>query len=392
MASYTKGQKKPLNLIEGPVYPDIKQALPRFRWTRKFWQVDPGAIMRDLEHRPQFLNDAVLAQPRDYNQTVYGISSHKDIVNAAFRPPLLDPYEDFYPLTRIPVTTKAIVPHVNPGTADQDGTSGYRAKNNYPSDIEKTITDRVSTGNWRPTFYAPIDQPVDNSVLPDLEHNIPSVSAHSGWDMPKMDAPHKEVCLDYERITPLMNTGFETTFRTRVTSGLEDINLEANRPAFSVDAGMNTPILIDGEYDPRINLKNNRPQVSVDAGMNTPVLIDGQLPSIELDEKLDHMPLFTNPGSEEGYHVTPVMKNDEEQYITTKRPSVSYAVPKETQLRVQNEMTYKPHFKERIQPEKSYGHISYASAKPRGLYVPDSTSLKYKNNYREMGKNISYKF
>jgi len=392
MAFYTRGQKKPLNLLEAPVYPDIKQTVPRFQWSRKFWQVDVGATMRDLEHRPQFLNDAVLSQPRDYNQTVYGVSSHKDIVNAAFRPPLLDPYEDFYPLTRIPATTKVIIPHINPGTDSDNGTTGYRAKNNNPSGIEKSLTDRVSTGNWRPTFYAPIDQPIDNSVLPDLNTKNPPISAHSGWNMPVSSAPCKEVNLDYQQITPLINTGFETSFRTRVTSELEDIELKSNRPAFSAGAGMNTPVMIDGEYNPVFDLKNGRPQVSADAGMNTPVMIDGEMRQIELDEKLDHMPLFTNPGSEEGFQQTPVMMKSEDEYIVTKRPNVSYSVPQDTQVRSRNEMTYRPDLREKLQPEKSYGKVSYAGAKPMGLYVPNNLSLKEKKNYTKMGKSINYRF
>ena len=115
------GIKKPLNMIENPVYPDIKKGPPRFVWSRKYWQVDPGATMRDTEPITQFIEPAVLAQSRDYNKTVYGQSSHKDIVNAAFRPPLLDYYEDIGPLNRIPATTKAIIPHINPSTAGHGG-------------------------------------------------------------------------------------------------------------------------------------------------------------------------------------------------------------------------------------------------------------------------------
>jgi hypothetical protein len=55
-------------------------------------------------------------------------------------------------------------------------------------------------------------------------------------------------------------------------------------------------------------------------------------------------------------------------------------------------MTQQPHFKQKLQPEKSYGHISYSGAKPRGLYVPSSLSLKEKRDYREMNKKIAYKF
>jgi len=112
MAVSSQGTKKPLNALENPIQPNILKTGPRFVWSKKFWQADPGAVLRDTGEITQFYDDAVLAQARDYNQTVYGQSSHKDIVNATFRPPLLDPIEDFFPLTRIPVTSWGnIVPH-----------------------------------------------------------------------------------------------------------------------------------------------------------------------------------------------------------------------------------------------------------------------------------------
>ena len=160
------GAKKPLNLLQNPIQPAIKQAPPRFVWSRKHWQVDAGATLRDTEANTQFIDDAILAQSRDYNQTVYGVTSHRDVVNAEFRPPLISYYEDIGPLNRLPATLQAIIPHINPGTADHDGGTGtYSSRNQRPSDIEKHITDRISTGEMRPTFYAPMDIPKDNSVL-----------------------------------------------------------------------------------------------------------------------------------------------------------------------------------------------------------------------------------
>ena len=89
--SYTpgSGMKKPLNMLEGPVYPDIRRKLPDFKWTRKHWTVDAGATMKGVEPMTQMYENAVLTQARDYNQTIYGKSSHREIVNAEFRPPSL---------------------------------------------------------------------------------------------------------------------------------------------------------------------------------------------------------------------------------------------------------------------------------------------------------------
>ncbi len=66
--------KKPLNAIEVPTFPDIKKGPPRFQWSRKFWQADPGATLRDTEPFTQFYENAILVQSRDYNKTQYGSS------------------------------------------------------------------------------------------------------------------------------------------------------------------------------------------------------------------------------------------------------------------------------------------------------------------------------
>lgn len=172
-------------MIENPVYPDIRQGPPRFTWSRKYAPVDTGAVLKSTEPFTQLVSPAILAQSRDYNKTVYGQSSHRDIVNAEFRPPPVSYYEDVAPLSRLPTKIHAIVPHINPGTAGFDsGTSGYTAQTTRPSDITKNLTDRVKTGELRPTFYAPLEMPQDNSVLPDLEVAIPNISAHAGWDVP----------------------------------------------------------------------------------------------------------------------------------------------------------------------------------------------------------------
>lgn len=307
----TAGLKKPLNMIEGPIYPDIKKGPPRFVWSKKAWKAD-SSVLLNTEPITQFIEPAILVQSRDYNQTVYGKSSHRDIVNANFRPPLLDPYEDNYALTRIPVTTRAIIPHINPGTADHgNGTSGYTSKNNFIESV-KALTDRISTAGSRPTFFAPIEIPADNSVLPDLEAKMPSYSASAGWDIPiQMNAPNPEVVLSHNQLHPSGNSGYNPDMYITGENGKENLELRYNRPQTSVTSGYNAPdgftrdaeifgpelyenrpsISVNAGFDTPINLDaetrmpeltNNRPSVAVNAGFDTPISLDAETPNIHL--------------------------------------------------------------------------------------------------------------
>ena len=459
---YISGIKKPLNAIENPVFPDIKKAPPRFVWSRKHWQVDPGAVLRDTEPYVQFIEPAILAQSRDYNKTVYGQSSHKEIVNANFRPPLIRQYEDLEPLTRIPAKVNPVLPHINPGTAGHDGgTSGYTAKNQRSNDIESALTDRIKSGEMRPTFYAPMDVPIDNSVLPDLEAKLPPISVHSGWQFPSYNTQeHPEIDLGEEKIEALpIQTGFTPSFTIDGPHGFENYQAHENRPTYSatagmnnpfefnapnsseslelyrnlpetsVDAGMNTPYQFNGEM-PEIELFDNRPQVSVSAGMNTPIEIDGEqyspelyynrpqysadagmntpieinaeAPDIELYEKLGETPIYViNPGSEEGYKTEIDMHADEVQFIQENRPNFSYVIPSEEPLfRTRNVETQKPHFREKLQPVKSYGQVSQSSgAIPRAGIEMFRETLKETagrrtrpNKYEVKKKKSVYRF
>ena len=449
---YINGMKKPLNMLENPVMPDIKRGPPIFKWSKKHWQVDPGATMRDTGEISQFREDAVLAQARDYNQTVYGQSSHKEIVNATFRPPLLDPINDFFPLTRIPAMSKAIIPVINPSTvADGGGTSGYLAKNNNLSSIDKNLNDRVKQGAWRATFFAPIEIPQDNSVLPDLEMVIPSVSAHAGFNPYTRDAPISEVNLDYAKLHPSQSSGVTTQVTLSGGMGFENMQLEYNNPQVSASAGMNAPFSIDAEtnikelfynnpqvsasaginvpvqlnaetnvrelfhtnpqisadsgYNPDFQANNietyvgelayTRPPISVTAGMNTPYEIHGDLAARDNLELKTHIeaPLFiANPGIEDGYHERMTMSKDPNEFIHENRPSYSYRIPETTVYKERNELTHKPHARGKLQPLKSYGRISHAGAYKRGLEAPKHGPMRGTGGWADTPKIKNYSF
>lgn len=345
------GIKKPLNQIEGPVYPDIKKGPPIFKWSKKYWKVDPS-VLRDTENITQFYEPAVLAQSRDYNKTIYGQSSHKDIVNAAFRPPIQNPLYDHFPMNRIPVTSEAIIPRINPGTAFDNGTGGFHSKNERHSDIQGALTDRVSTGEMRPTFYCPIDQPIDNSVLPTLETVIPSISASAGFNMPfTVDAPKQDVQLFSNQIDAPIDTGFTTQITVDGENAIEHTQLFDNRPQVSVTAG-------------------NNPQVQI----NAPIRDD-----IELETQLTAPLNVGNVGTAYeggGYHERMYDNEQSINYLQDAHPSFSYAVPATPTFRAENERTYKPHFRRKLQPKKYYGNISHASFIPRSGIEQPGCNLK----------------
>ena len=72
------GLKKPLNQLECPVFPDIKQAPPEFKWSGKYWKVDSSDVILNNEVHTQIYEDAVLARSYRDNIDKYGQSSHQE--------------------------------------------------------------------------------------------------------------------------------------------------------------------------------------------------------------------------------------------------------------------------------------------------------------------------
>jgi hypothetical protein len=281
---YVSGMKKPLNMMEAPVYPDIKKGPPRFVWSKKHWNVDIGATMMSTEPFTQLLENVVLAQSRDYNKTVYGQSSHREIVNAEFRPPLISYYEDVGPLNRVPTKILSIVPRINPATAGNgSGTSGFTSKNDRPSDIEKALTDRVKKGDERPTFYAPFDIPQDNSVLPDLEIKLPAISLSSGreFDYRSTLTPQELELREKLSYAPL-NPGIMSNFRFNGSSDLENYQAKQNLPSISTNAGMNTPFSSTMPVE-NFEFETKIPSISITSGLNNPFLKDNTEKSYDLN-------------------------------------------------------------------------------------------------------------
>jgi hypothetical protein len=285
---YASGMKKPLNMMEAPVYPDIKKGPPRFVWSKKHWNVDTGATLMSTEPFTQLLENVVLAQSRDYNKTVYGQSSYREIVNAEFRPPLISHYEDVGPLNRVPTKIQSLVPRINPATAGNgSGTSGYTSKNDRPSDIEKALTDRVKKGDERPTFYAPYDIPHDNSVLPDLEVKLPQISLTSGWNFDyRATLTPKELELREKLSYAPLNPGLISNLRITGKSDLENYKAKQNLPSISTSSGVNIPFIsMKPIQTENFEFETKLPSVSITSGMNNPFLKDNTEQNYNLDYK-----------------------------------------------------------------------------------------------------------
>jgi hypothetical protein len=228
------GIKKAHNVIETPIYPDIKKGPPQFKSAGKHWMVDPGRVMADLQSNNQHIDGAVLAVSRDSHQYKYGKSSHRDVVNLAFRPALVT-IEDIEPLSRR--RRQTVVPRINPQTSHD----GFKAKNDHQNNVTDHITDKVNNPFWDAGYYKPIDAPVDNAVLPDLKMKMPAFAQTAGFEhiietpvdnsnlqiresnrpdiaqtaginsVMTIDAPAQEVVLDHNQLTTPLESGFESS-------------------------------------------------------------------------------------------------------------------------------------------------------------------------------------
>jgi len=356
-----QGLKKPLNMLEQPVYPDIKQAPPEFKWSKKHWVVDAGQTILDTEANTQLYEHAVLAQSRDHGRDRYGHSSYQEKIDA-FRPPLENSYEHHGPLNRLPTKVHSIQPRINPGTAHGGhGTSGFVVQNQTVSDINKHLTDRITTNSWRATFYAPMDMPEDNSVLPDLETTMPLYSVSAGCDpQVKIDAPVDVKPSNVQKLQTSASSGFNVNYKMAHTD-------QTNTEYTILDT-------------------NLAPMVSGDAGYKAVHTIDGEtkLNELNLDKQIDSHLTIVNPGSETGYQTRLKSYTSPQDHIKLKQnPNVSVTSQRNYEYRDKNSDKQNFYFKTKIEPVKGYAtHLNGGTFRTSGVEQPN-LKLKYdhmKNN------------
>lgn len=409
MSSYIPGAglKKPTNQLENPVYPDIKKGPPRFRWSRKHWKVDEGQVMKQVEHIPQMQENAVLFQSRDYNsQHAYGKYpkfNKGQFVNLEFRPPMQD-RDDILPLSRIP--RPVVVPRINPGAAFSSGGSAFSQQNMGLSQVDKFITDRVKAGEVRPTFFAPITMPDDNSILPDLELKLPSYSAGAGFKFPAASSQTLEqnesrfASLDYNREQVSAIARANAPYTADAPDARSNMQFDYNRAQVSAGAGYNsqasltglTPVDLDLDYNrPQVSagarerftavagltpvdfdLDYNRPQVSTGAGydMSSIATYEGQdnidHKSGNIEGRIDSQ----SEGGRSGSNVTPIydMQDSErhgqggvDRSMTDRKVKFSYVVPSNTYYEAPNTSSSDTPFYREKQRSISNKHGSFST-------------------------------
>ena len=218
-------------MLEQPVYPDIRRQGPRFVRAKKHWKVDAGRAEMQVENIPQLQEAAVLQQSYTHgSQGAYGRRPTFDlVVNQEFRPPL-QTQEDVMPLSRLPRRT--VLPNINPQgpeAANQSMVSG---------EIEGFLTDRVKEGTGPVRYFRPLDTPLDNSVLPDLQFNLPQVAATSGRVYASRSAPDRNENLELETRNPQISA--TAGYRGRTQNGRaeeEGLELFYLNPQISASAG-----------------------------------------------------------------------------------------------------------------------------------------------------------
>jgi hypothetical protein len=386
------GLKKSQNMMEAPIYPDIKKSPALFKNSGKFWQVDANQTILDgSQSNTQMYGDAILARSYRDNIDRYGQSSYQEKIEVV-RMPLQNAYEDYGPLNRLPTKIHAIRPHINPTTVnDSGGTSAYSANVTTLQNVDDHITDKLEAMQWRDTYFMPMDNPIDTSILPDLVMNLPTYSTSSGYSpLVYIDAPREVKISEVNKPTITAHPGTNVRMTTALTdqttskihlrdtnprvaahSGqnvyyiknvdtrLDELELQNNLPHRSVGSGVQSSIMIDGRSGlENLTLEHNLPETSISAGYNSGVTIDGQTRLDELE--LDYIPTtklnVINPGSESGYQTKVEFYTPEDHLKIRENPKVQImARPSFTYQDNSGTMTKEIHVRRKLEPAKSYG-------------------------------------
>ena len=228
-------RRKPLNMIEQPQWPEIREGPPRFVKVKRTSKVDVGAIVMDADHYPELWGHAILTNSWNDNQTKYGTRpNHTLVVNKEFRPPVQDE-EDIYPISR--GKRPVVFGRINPG-------GGYvKAQNTSANQVDGWLKEdeRVAEGSIAPTFeshvtfFEPSREPLLAKVMPDY-----SVNARDYHQTKDEINPPMHITLDAKMPPVVLSAGLEVPFGAGTPFEVADLKLKRNHPELSIDAGSNT--------------------------------------------------------------------------------------------------------------------------------------------------------
>lgn len=389
--------KKPLNMLENPVYPNIRAELPRFQSSGKHWTVGSEVLLNNHD-ATQLYENAILPVARDFNTTQYGVSSHRSYVNKAFRPPLVT-MEDTMPLSRQP--RAAIVPRINPSLANAQGNNLFSARNETTSGISKYLTDRVKDAYIRPTVFCPVTPgPADNSVLPDLQLKIPSLSQNSGtrtvkvenfeiMEMKPLDLNPLETATGHSGVGPSISatSGYKPTLTVNGETNINYI-FNDNLPSHSATPGFYSSAAFDGDVNTAYQFENNIPSSSATAGQRSLVNADGSIAdeNMVLETKLNFGDVIINPstGRDDSSSIVEFGDNWSDAHTET-RLGYSYYVTPQSNVQSANNRTVLPYKNKKIERVGAYKIPNNTSSQ----FTPINVSLKDSSRVNKSTKKYS---
>lgn len=288
-------RRKPLNNLEFPkplyIVKDPCGSNPQHAGIHS--KVDVGKIMQQAENF-RFTQDATLRVARDENITRYGQRSFTPKVNKEFRPPIIDPILDVFPLSRIPVTmTKG---RINPRIPIQPRLEAS-------TDVRKAIDEVKRIASVCPTYVVKLDPDRERPITKTLHRSYPQASARSGRIALRTVAdPPQDVDLQRRNIELIEEAGVVSTLRYTPLS--DDIELERRAPITAVHAGYEAPTTrIDFGSAEDIELERSSPLVSCESGfapMSSLAEIDRD--EYDLERRGDIVSLSS--GIESDYHTS----------------------------------------------------------------------------------------
>lgn len=240
--------RQPLNLIENPVNPSdyIVRDPPRSISSGKAYHVNVGHVLRStgVEENVAERSGAILTIPYDKNQTRYGTSSTKFVVNKNFRPKLIPPKELSYSLSRMPVDE--VEGRINPmgGTYRPDVTGTIHVEPAIKRDVLVTSIPATYVVNMGQNIHATFQ----NASPIRLEYGTPRVSVSSGINIPftSDEGQRGEYVMewfdgDFKRPDVPLHTGRSYELKINAPDPTERVVLKEQLHAYDVSAGTNIP-------------------------------------------------------------------------------------------------------------------------------------------------------